>query len=140
MKSQYLTETASNSLFYQTQRVELIINDYWEVNRSTQLVHFSYCPKCGVKDPVTIKSGKTQKSKQMLHCKECNRRFTEDCGQLTWYSQQSQAKWNDLIIDTQSGNSIEYTAAKLDINPNTAFRMRHKYLSFAEQMVLPIRS
>lgn len=141
MKSQYLTEAASDQLYdYQVQRVEFIINDYLEVNRSTQLTHFSFCPKCGVKDPVLIKSGKTQKGKQMLRCKECNRRFTEDHGQLTWYSQQSQAKWNDLIVDTQSGNSIEYTAAKLDVNPSTAFRMRHKYLNFVEQLVLPICS
>lgn len=58
-----------------------------------------------------------------------NKRFVADHGQLTFYSHQSQDKWNEVIADMMEGNvSIEKTAAKMDVNPVTAFRMRHKLL------------
>ena len=76
----------------------------------------------------------------MLKCNACNKRFVCDHGQLTFYSHQSQAKWNDLIIQTQNGNSILKTAAKINVNESTAFRMRHKYLHFIEVMEYPIQA
>lgn len=40
---------------------------------------------------------------------------------------QLQDKWNEVIADTIEGNVlIEKTAAKIDVNLVTAFRMRHK--------------
>ena len=47
-------------------------------------------------------------------------------------------KWNDLIIETQNGNSLLHTAAKIDVHKSTAFRMRHKYLHFIEDIECPI--
>ena len=76
----------------------------------------------------------------MLKCNACNKRFVCDHGQLIFYSHQSQAKWNDLIIQTQNGNSILETAAKINVNESTAFRMRHKYLHFIEVMEYPIHA
>lgn len=102
--------------------------------------HFEYCPKCGAYHPVLVKVGKTKAGKQMLKCNACNKRFVCDHGQLTFYSHQSQAKWNDLIIETQNGNSILKTAAKINVNESTAFRMRNKYLHFIEVMEYPIQA
>lgn len=76
----------------------------------------------------------------MLKCNACNKRFVCDHGQLTFYSHQIQAQWNDLIIQTQNGNSILKTAAKINVNESTAFRMRHKYLHFIEVMEYPIHA
>ena len=48
--------------------------------------HFEYCPKCGCYHPRLVKSGFTNSGKQMLRCKECEKRFVVDRGQLTFYS------------------------------------------------------
>lgn len=74
----------------------------------------------------------------MFRCLECNKRFVVDHGQLTYYSHQSQYKWNDLIIDTIAGKSLLSTAAKLDVDEKTVFRMRHKFLRFLEEEQYPI--
>lgn len=76
--------------------------------------------------------------KQMLKCTSCHKRFVCDHGQLTYYSHQPQSKWNDLIIETQKGNSLLHTAAKINVHESTVFRMRHKYLHFIEDMESPI--
>ena len=85
-----------------------------------------------------VRAGKTKAGKQMLKCNSCKKRFVCDHGQLTYYSHQPQSKWNDLIIETQNGNSLLHTAAKIDVHESTAFRMRHKYLHFIEDMECPI--
>lgn len=56
-------------------------------------------------------------------------RFVADHGQLTFYSHQPQDKWNEVIADTIKGNVfLDKTAAKIDVNPVTALKMRHKLL------------
>ncbi len=135
----YLTpETTAQLCPYQINKIEMQINDYLEVNKASQNFIFERCPKCGEIHPKLIKSGTTGKGKQMYRCKSCNHRFVYDHGQLTFYSHQSQSKWNDLITDTQDGNSLQETAAKLDVHEITVFRMRHKYLYFIEQLENPI--
>jgi transposase-like protein len=51
--------------------------------------------------PRLTKAGFTAAGKQMLRCHECGKRFVIDHGELTYYSHQSQAKWDDLILDTE---------------------------------------
>lgn len=46
----------------------------------------------------------------MLRCCECNKRFVIDHGQLTYSTHQSQAVWNDFIVDTIHGNSFLHAA------------------------------
>lgn len=61
--------------------------------------------------------------------KDCNKLFVADHGQLTFCSHQPQDKWREVIADTIEGNvSFEKTAAKIDVNSVTAFRMRYKLL------------
>ena len=74
----------------------------------------------------------------MLRCHECGKRFVIDHGELTYYSHQSQTKWDDLILETQNGNSMKETAVKINVHETTAFRMSHKYLHSLEQTVYPL--
>lgn len=108
---------------YQKDRISQMIRDYLEINQQMDHFHFEYCPKCGQHHPVLVKAGKTKAGKQMLKCNSCKKRFVCDHGQLTYYSHQPQSKWNDLIIETQNGNSQLHTAAKIDVHESTAFRI-----------------
>lgn len=119
--SNYLLPSVFNQLCsYQKDRVSQMIRDFLETNQQMNVFHFEYCPKCGQLHPVLVKAGK-----QMLKCNSCNKRFVCDHGQLTYYSHQSQAKWNDLIIETQKGNSLLKTAAKIDVHESTVFVSRY---------------
>ena len=97
-------------------------------NKEADTFTFSVCPKCEKAHPKLIRGG-ISRGKQLYRCKNCNKRFVTNHGQLRFYSHQPQDKWNEVIADTIEGNvSIEKTAAKIDVNPVTAFRMRHKLL------------
>ena len=63
-----------------------------------------------------------------------------DRGQLTFYSHQDQSKWNELILDTLNGVSLKETAAEIDVNEMTVFRMRHKLLVSLGTEERPIHS
>ena len=63
-----------------------------------------------------------------------------DRGQLTFYSHQDQSKWNELILDTLNGVSLKETAAEIDVNEMTVFRMRHKLLVSLGTEEYPIHS
>lgn len=138
MESIYLNNQISSQLYpYQINKINMQIKDFIQVNSDVNKFVFERCPKCGAIHPRLLKGGYTSKGKQMLRCTECNKRFVVDSGQLTFYSHQDQAKWNDLIIDTEEDSSLKSTAAKLNINEMTVFRMRHKYLRFLEELESP---
>ena len=103
-----------------------------------KITRFEICPKCRAVHPRLTKVGFTAAGKQMLRCHECGKRFVIDHGELTYYSHQSQVKWDDLILETQNGNSMKETAVKINVHETTAFRMRHKYLHSLEQTVYPL--
>lgn len=135
----YLSENIISQLMdYQISKVNRIIRDFLDANKEANEFHFDVCPKCGQKHPRLVKGGFANSGKQMFRCLECNKRFVVDHGQLTYYSHQSQDKWNDLIIDTIAGKSLLSTAAKLDVDEKTVFRMRHKFLKFLEEEQGPI--
>lgn len=139
VQSLYLTQYSSDNLCsYQIQRIESQIIDYININKQANEFNISVCPKCGKIHPVLIKGGKANSGKQMLQCKTCKKRFVVDHGQLTFYSHQSQSKWNDFIIDTKNGVSLKETSSKINVHESTAFRMRHKLLHSMEKMVFPI--
>lgn len=75
-----------------------------------------------------VKSGFANSGKQMLRCKECEKCFVVDHGQLTFYSHQDQSKWNKLILDTLNRVSLKETAAKINVNERNVFNMHHKLL------------
>lgn len=122
---------------YQIDRVNQLVIDFDNCNKAVNNFEVDKCPKCGVVHPKFILGGKTAAGKQMIRCKECNKRFVIDHGQLTFYSHQSQAKWDDMIKLTITGESIKKTSSQLDVNESTAFRMRHKLLNSFESINFP---
>ena len=124
---------------FQVDQIKNMISSFLVMNFSVHEYVFEYCPKCGVHHPVLIKAGKANSGKQMYRCKHCNKRFVVDHGQLTYYSHQSEQKWNQLIDDTVAGHSLKSSADHISVCEETAFRMRHKLLYFLEQMSFPLR-
>lgn len=119
---------------YQIEKVNEVIRDFQDINEAAQTIAFSVCPKCGKINPVITKAGRANggKGKQMYRCHSCNKRFVFDHGQLTYYSHQSQAKWNTVIEDAVARVGMRKTAKKINVSEPTAFRMRHKLLHALE--------
>lgn len=121
---------------YAQKRVRSLINDLCTANEESQNYCIHVCPKCGAVEPGFIKGGFSNSGKQMLRCPVCKKRFVIDRGQLTYYSHQSEAKWDQLIEDTFAQISIEDTAEKLEISTYTVWRMRMKLLHAFEQLMM----
>lgn len=117
---------------YQVDKINSQIKDFQEANKQAKDYSIKICPKCNTAHPPTIKGGTTLAGKQMLRCKLCNKRFVIDHGQLTFYSHQSQSKWNEVITETIAGRSIRHIAAMINVHEITSFRMRHKLLHALE--------
>ena len=133
--SDILKDSVTEDLYdYQIDKVERIVRDMQELNRASSLSYPSSCPKCGTDSPRWIKGGFSGSGKQMVRCSKCNARSTIDHGQLTWYSHQDESKWNTVIADTFDEKPLVETAADINVNPKTAFRMRHKLLVFMEPL------
>ncbi|WP_333791196.1 hypothetical protein [Holdemanella porci] len=89
--SKYLNQDTIAALHsFQIEKIDREITDYLDTNNKMNTYHFEYCLKCGCYHPRLIKSGFANSGKQMLRCKECEKRFVVDCGQLTFYSHQDQ--------------------------------------------------
>ena len=103
-----------------------------QIESQNYVIHV--CPKCGAVDPGFKKGGHANSGKSMLRCNNCNKRFVVDHGQLTYYSHQDSAKWDQLIKDTFDQIPIEKTAATLNISTWTVWRMRMKFLHALEAL------
>ena len=137
--NQILTSSIRAELYpFQVEKITRQVNDFILSNKESEECSFEICPKCGAVHPRLTKAGFTAAGKQMLRCHECGKRFVIDHGELTYYSHQSQAKWDDLILETQNGNSMKETAVKINVHETIAFRMRPKYLHSLEQTVYPL--
>ncbi len=115
---------------YQQNRMRQLYQEYVDLNQATNERIIKYCPKCGIENPETTKGGNANSGKPMLKCCSCGKRFVYDNGTLTFYSHQDESKWADFIKETMSGTSMEECAALIDVTTRTAFRMRHKLMSF----------
>ena len=113
---------------FQINKIDCEITDYLDTNSKMDTYYFEYCPKCGCYHPRLVKSGFANSGKQMLRCKECEKRFVVDRGQLTFYPHLDQSKWNELILYILNGVSLKETAAKINVNERNVFNMRHKLL------------
>lgn len=69
----------------------------------------------------------------MYRCKECNARFVADHNEITFNSRLSKEQWNEAIKSSIRGDSLDVTAYKCDVTHSTAFKMRHKIMSFLER-------
>ena len=127
----FMTENVVSTLYsYQIENIERQIIGYQSLNLAEKKINLDKCPKCGTAHPRLIRGWKSRSGKQMYRCKECDKRFTYDNGHLTWYSHQRYDKWSMFIKSTLEHGSLLTNSALIDVSPSTAFRMRHKFLSF----------
>lgn len=89
------------------------------------------CPYCGSADVIRYghKCGK-----QRFSCKTCGRTFVTTTHTIMSQSHSPANIWQRVISDTVHGHSIGYTAARLNLNHQTVFNMRHKILLSLQQM------
>lgn len=72
--------------------------------------------------------------KQRFRCKQCGRTFVTTTHTIMSQSHFSETVWQEVISDTVRGNSIDYSANKLNINHRTLFDMRHKILLALQEL------
>lgn len=89
------------------------------------------CPFCGSSNVIRYgyKCGK-----QRFLCKSCGRTFMTTTHTIMSQSHFTADVWKESISDTIRGNSLSFTAARLGINHQTAFNMRHKILLALQQL------
>ena len=118
---------------FSRRKVQKIVTDYKKEKDEAEIVSFDVCPKCGKEHPHLTMGGKTKAGKQMLRCQDCGHRFVIDHNEITFYSRLSKEQWNEGIKSIISGDIIDTTAEKCDVTHRTAFKMRHKVMSFMEK-------
>jgi transposase-like protein len=129
-----LLEQFSQLTDFQKDQLKRKIHDFIQFNQFVQNTHYSVCPVCGVSEPRIIKKGFLG-GKQRVLCKECGRKFVTTCGRLNYNSQQSEASWSIVIVDTLNAIPLHETAAEMDCAVDTVFHMRHKFLLLLEQVL-----
>ena len=119
---------------FQAEGLLRLYAEYLDSNkrRNKDRLIFEVCPKCGKVHPHIIKGGMSGSGKQMYRCTECGRRFVYDTGTFSFYSHQDRDKWARFIQMTMEKDSLKKCAEALDINPSTAFYMRHKLMCYLE--------
>jgi len=96
------------------------------------------CPFC--ESNLIVKNGHTKNKIQRYKCKSCSRRFNDLSGTTCYHSKITFETWEKFFECMSDKLSIRKTAAKIGVNKNTAFAMRHKVLKalsiFNENVVL----
>ena len=85
------------------------------------------CPYC--KSLSVVKNGHSKKGTQRYKCKNCNYRFCDTTNTMSTNSKLTYDIWLDFFKCMIDKMSIRKTAAKLGLNKNTVFSMRHKVLN-----------
>ena len=85
------------------------------------------CPYC--KSNYIVKNGYSKKGTQRYKCKECTHRFCDTTNTMSDNSKLTYETWLDFFKCMNDKLSIRKTAAKLELNKNTVFSMRHKVLN-----------
>ena len=88
------------------------------------------CPYCD--SQVFVKNGLSKKGVQRYKCKDCNRSFCDTTNMVSNNSKLTFEIWINFLQCMIDKLSIRKTAAKLELNKNTVFAMRHKVLNAFE--------
>lgn len=83
------------------------------------------CPYCG--SEIVVKNGHKCHKQEFL-CKNCRKTFVSTTNTLMANSHQPREIWEEVIEDTLSGHSLDFTAQRLGLYHDCIFRMRHKFL------------
>lgn len=90
------------------------------------------CPCCHCTDNI-IKNGFTKSNRtQRYKCKNCGKKFSDTTHTICHHSKINFKQWKAFLECMSDKLSIRKTAAKVGINKNTAFAMRHKVLKALE--------
>lgn len=92
---------------------------------SVENITITTCPYCGSEH--IVRNGK-KCGKQRFLCKSCKRTFVTTTHTIMSMSHFPATVWKEVISDTLLGNSIDYTAKRLEISHPCIFHMRHKVL------------
>ncbi len=88
------------------------------------------CPHCNSNN--IIKYGFTKTKIQRYKCKDCNIGFNSTTNSVCYHSKINFDKWKVFFECMSDKLSIRKTAAKMVVNKNTVFAMRHKVLKALE--------
>lgn len=90
------------------------------------------CPRCNCKDNI-IKNGFSKSNKvQRYKCKNCGKKFCDTTHTIFSHSKITFKQWKAYFECMSDKLSIRKTAAKIGLNKNTVFAMRHKVLKVLE--------
>lgn len=116
---------------YQQKTVELFLENFSQIN-SLNLCSISsegmVCRKCG--ENKFVKNGITNKV-QRYQCKSCKSTQFHDAN-TPLYNMRLKDRWPDfvfLMLDNDQNKTIKCISEKLQINPKTTQRWRHKFLA-----------
>lgn len=105
------------------------------VNREKENFCCPFCESINI-----VKNGHSKKGTQRYKCKDCLHRFCDTTNTLSNSSKLPYNIWLEFFKCMSDKLSIRKTAAKLELNKNTVFSMRHKVLNalsiFREQTKL----
>lgn len=88
------------------------------------------CPNCSSHN--IIKYGFSKTKIQRYKCKDCNDYFNSTTNTVCYHSKIAFDKWKIFFECMADKLSIRKTAAKMQVNKNTVFAMRHKVLKALE--------
>ena len=94
------------------------------VNREIGKLCCPFCESINI-----IKNGHSKKGVQRYKCKKCLHRFCDTTNTLSNNSKLTYKIWLEFFKCMNDKLSIRKTAAKLQLNKNTVFGMRHKVLN-----------
>jgi transposase-like protein len=116
---------------YQQETVARFLDNFCAINAlnvSSISSEGMVCRKCGEKS--FVKNGNT-KGIQRYQCRSCKSTQFHDAN-TPLYNMKIKGKWADfvfLMLDTDRSKTVKSVSDELDINPKTAYRWRHKFLS-----------
>ena len=93
------------------------------VNRERKNFECPFCESINI-----VKNGHSKKGVQRYKCKKCLHRFCDTTNTLSNNSKLTYNIWLEFFKCMNDKLSIRKTAAKLQLNKNTIFSMRHKVL------------
>ena len=97
-------------------------------SKTTNICKCAHCNSANI-----VKNG-TVRGVQRYLCCDCHKTFTPKTNTILFKTHYSDAVWRKYINCMMNGMSIRKSAKACGINPDTAFKWRHKILDFLQTM------
>lgn len=130
-EQQHIIERFNELKPYQQKTVSHFLENFHTINAldvSSLSSEGMVCRKCG--ETSFVKNGKTN-GIQRYQCRACKSTQFHDAN-TPLYNSKRKEKWADFVfimLDAERPKTVKSISAELDINPKTAHRWRHKFLS-----------